>query len=1093
MENFEVPTPILNSPFGEPKAHWWIEEGKQPEQRPGRRPAGYYYRPPKKAGEDAIEGGMHAARGEWRSLEEVNRIRQRMSEWRAQDRPGITRTTRELLDYWTRDGRHPRLFFAQVEAAETIIFLNEARADFLQGIDVPLDEPSLERKANGFKAFKRLCCKMATGSGKTTVMAMLSAWSILNKISNRGDARFSDVVVAVCPNVTIRGRLQEIDPRHGDASVYRTRDLVPERLMADLGQGRVIVTNWHVFEPQGLQIGGVSAKVSKAGVPVRIRETVTIAQKTTTMRGGRYMTPSELDRQVGLGLLTVLSEERDKQGNLKKVEIEAVRYVESDTALLNRILGREVGGKQNILILNDEAHHAYRIRREADENGEDDDEEDADNQEEDDYFVKEATVWIDGLDKIHRYRGINFCVDLSATPYFIGRTSGAANTIFPWVVSDFGLTDAIESGLVKIPQLAVRDTTGAEIPGYFNIWRWIITNPKLTRAERGSKRGDLKPEAVLRFADTPIRMLASLWDEDRKRWAANQADPRPPVFILVCKNTRIAKVVFEWIAEGRKPTGIPSLGIDALRNSPQATVSIRVDTKVVQESESDNAKSDEVAWMRLTLDTVGKLEWPRDGMGRPIYPEGFEDLAAKLGRPTHPPGRDIRCIVSVGMLTEGWDCNTVTHIVGLRPFMSQLLCEQVVGRGLRRQSYEVDDNGLLSEEVAKVFGVPFEVIPFKANAAAQAVQRPKQIWVQPVPEKEEFRITFPRVEGYRQSIRNRIAVHWDAVANLVVDPKRIPPEVEVKGLVPNNQGRQSLSGPGKIDLVSLNAYRRENRLQKLTFEMARDLTRDYVNQGKSEVPAHVLFPQIAKIIERYVNTKVEAEAPADKKDAFLAPYYGWMIETLLQAIRPDTRQGEAPEVPVYERSRGAGSTSDVKFMTSRPVREAIHCHLNYVVADTKQWEQSATFLIDSHPRTMAFVKNAQMGFAIPYFHNGQQHEYVPDFIIKLANGLHLILETKGYDDSAEVKRQAAERWCAAVNADGQYGAWSYAMVRKVGDLVAELNKAYEVRQEQVRLVAAELQHAAEEEVSRLRLAGWTRADFARALRELLEQLPRVSE
>jgi type III restriction enzyme len=226
-----------------------------------------------------------------------------------------------------------------------------------------LDEPGEERQADGYRAFRRYACKMATGAGKTTVMAMLAAWSILNKVNDRSDARFSDVVLVVCPNVTIRSRLKELDPNEGEASLYRTRDLAPSHLMADLTKGRVLVTNWHVFEPQGIQTAGTSGKVVKAGVPVRIREKITIGTKTTTARGKRYLTVKEFDRQVAAGLLTVLEEDRDKPGNLKKVFVESVKYVESDTALVNRVLGREVGGKQNILVFNDEAHHAYRIRR----------------------------------------------------------------------------------------------------------------------------------------------------------------------------------------------------------------------------------------------------------------------------------------------------------------------------------------------------------------------------------------------------------------------------------------------------------------------------------------------------------------------------------------------------------------------------------------------------------------------------------------------------------------------------------------------------------------------------------------------------------
>ncbi|NJK42709.1 MAG: DEAD/DEAH box helicase family protein, partial [Aquincola sp.] len=170
--------------------------------------------------------------------------------------------TLELMAWWQREGRPVPLFYAQREAALTAIFLAEARADFLQGINVPLDEPSDELKAQGFKAFRRHACKMATGTGKTTVMAMLAAWSILNKVANRGDRRFSDAVLVVCPNVTIRSRLAELDPGLGEASLYRTRDLVPERLMPDLKQGRVLVLNWHVFEKQSTQGGN---RVVRAG------------------------------------------------------------------------------------------------------------------------------------------------------------------------------------------------------------------------------------------------------------------------------------------------------------------------------------------------------------------------------------------------------------------------------------------------------------------------------------------------------------------------------------------------------------------------------------------------------------------------------------------------------------------------------------------------------------------------------------------------------------------------------------------------------------------------------------------------------------
>jgi type III restriction enzyme len=1032
-ENFEVPTPILNGPFDPPAEHWRIEPDRPAVKMPGRRAAGYYYRPPKAANSEDAPAGA----GEWRPLELVNLIRERMAKWQAEGRPGLTRTSAELIAYWQREGRQHRLFFAQLEAAETIVFLNEARADFLQGIAVARDEPSDERKAEGFAGFRRLCCKMATGSGKSTVMAMLAAWSLLNKAANRGDARFSDTVLAVCPNVTIRNRLQEIDPRLGAASLYRTRDLVPERLMPELAKGRVIIWNWHVFEPQGSAVGGTGARVVKAGKATEAKERFIVAGKTTSFHGKKYITPEILDHRVGKGELRILKDATGKNGQ-RVVTVIGTAYVESDTALVNRVL-HDVPGKKNILVLNDEAHHAYRILGDKDEDedeGENDEGgADADDGESDDYERKEATVWIDGLDKVGKLRGINFCVDLSATPYFISRVGQATNTIFPWTVSDFGLTDAIESGLVKIPQLAVRDNTGAEIPGYFNIWRWIL--PKLTPAERGGRKSNPKPEAILKWANPPIAMLGGLWEELRRDWAERGDEERPPVFILVCKNTRIAKVIYDWLGEDKPPAGIPSARLDGLLNRDGANVTIRVDTKVVQETEADSAKSDDVAWMRRTLDTVGKRQWPLDAQGGPIYPDGFKELAEKLKRPLHPPGRDIRCIVSVGMLTEGWDCNTVTHIVGLRPFMSQLLCEQVVGRGLRRRDYQnFDEQGRLAEEVAKVFGVPFEVVPFKENKGAAAAKPPKRHRVHALPEKAQFEIAFPRVEGYRQAIRNRVTVEWDKIAVLWLDPNKIPPEVQVKGLLPTNQGRPSLMGPGALEDVTLNPYRKSRRIQQLAFEMARELTRQYAAQPDCSIPVHALFPQIVAIADRYLREKVIPVPPAERIDAFLSPYYGWVIERLVEAIKPDADAGEAPEIPAIEANRPEGTTGEVDFWTSREVRPAVKSHVNYVVADTKQWEQSAAYQIDRSDAVAAFVKNAGLGFAIPYLHNGAMHDYEPDFIVRLAGdqALRVILETKGYDPLKEVKRQAAERWVAAVNADGRFGQWRYVLIEKIAEV-----------------------------------------------------------
>ena len=436
----------------------------------------------------------------------------------------------------------------------------------------------------------------------------------------------------------------------------------------------------------------------------------------------------------------------------------------------------------------------------------------------------------------------------------------------------------------------MRDTTGKEIPGYSIFGIGFFRNSACrTRRQKASP----KPEAILKWAH-PIAMLGGLWEKEREDWVANREDPRPPVFILVCKNTQIAKVLYEWLAEDKAPTGIPPVKIESFKNNGRQHT-IRVDSKVVHESDSGESKNDEVRWMRFTLDTVGKLAWPTDRVGRPIYPDGFKDLAEKLDRPDHPPGRDVRCIVSVGMLTEGWDCNTVP-IIGLRPFMSQLLCEQVVGRGLRRASYELGPDDKLTEEVAKVFGVPFEVIPFKASPQGQPKLRVKRFHVHAIPGKAQYEIKFPRVEGYTQAIRNRVAVNWATVPSLVLEPGRIPPEVDVKGLHVNTKGKLSLSGPGRIDEVNLDEFRARRRLQELVFDLARTLTRSYVSQKDCGVSAHVLFPQVAAIIHQYLDKKVEVRSPANIKDLFLAPYYGWIVERLIEARGAIRRKPESREL-----------------------------------------------------------------------------------------------------------------------------------------------------------------------------------------------------
>jgi type III restriction enzyme len=1012
MLDFQVESPIQNTPYAEPNKWWRIVPGETPQLMDGRRPAAYYWRKTGGAEDDNEDVGTEI------TLITVNRIRERVRQWRADGCPGATRITLELLDWWQREGRAQPLFFAQLEAATTVMFLTEARADYLQGIEVPPDKPTERQAGDGIKPLLRWACKMATGSGKTTVMGMLAAWTILNKVASGGrDARYADFVLVVCPSVTIRSRLGELDPARGEASLYRTRDLVPPHLMSLMSQGRVLVRNWHAFELQDeSSVAGDSARVVRRGRELRERRTVKIAEKSTTARGARYMTLEAYRKAQLLGLLEIVSEALSEDGVPVQAEVVETRYVESDTKWLRRVL-EDGARKRNIMVFNDEAHHAYRLGEAEDDEEDDDDGLDA--------YYREATVWVEGLDRINRLMGIGRVLDFSATPYYLGRVGNNANRPFPWVVSDFGLMEAIESGLTKIPQFAARDLTGAPIPGYFNIWRWIL--PQLKPSERGGRKGLAKPEAILRHAFTPLVMLGGLWQQKAREWTATGTDDRPPVFIVVCKNIKLAKLVFDWLALDDPPAGVPKAGLADFLNSEARTNTIRVDNSVSGEDDSGGSRSDEDRWMRFTLDTVGRRDWPRDPIGRPIYPEGFAELAEKLKRPAHPPGRDVRAIVSVGMLTEGWDCNTVTHIVGLRPFMSQLLCEQVVGRGLRRATYATGEDGKLPEEIAQIFGVPFQVVPFKAQASKGPDQQVQTWRVRALPERAPLEIRFPRVDGYLVQGTRSLTVDWAKIDAIQLDPTKDIVEVEMKAGLPATDGTPLIHAPGRVVAISLAEFRQFNRLQTQAMRAAHALMQEYARRvGTDAALLRPLYGRFVTLIMDFVEKKALAYPPAEKSDVFLPPNYSRMQEILLEHLTVSTNEGLRPR---YEQNRPVGTTAAVDYSTRKEPMPVMRSHVNYVVPDS-QWERIAATVLDSHPKVESFVKNSGLGFAIPYLLRGTTHDYLPDFIAKLDGGKrNVIIEIKGQtDEQTDAKKRAAQQWCDAVNTDGSHGQWEFVQI-----------------------------------------------------------------
>lgn len=957
-----VDNPILNSPFEEPRRYYDFS-GVTPRVVEGRRQAGYHGTLRTEQMHDA------AIRHEFFPLPLVNEVRRRVSEWRGRGYPGVTPTTRDLLDHWNRprETGERRLFFCQREAVETLIWLVEASAADRQGIEVPADEPNdIESTRKGYAALRRYCAKMATGSGKTIVMAMVCAWSILNKQVQRQDTRFSDAVLVVGPNLTVKERLAVLDPNRAD-NYYDAFELVPRGYRDLLGRGRVFVTNWHAF--------GVKDDASKRGVVQRGRE--------------------------------------------------------SDAAFVRRVLGKNLGSSQQLLVFNDEAHHAYRP---APPKPEEEEQQvlaglSADERREAEEFAEEATVWVGGLDRINKVRGIKMVVDVSATPFYIKGTGYPEGTPLPWIVSDFGLVDAIESGITKVPRIPVADDSGRPDPKYFHLWRAVMG--RLPQGERETNKRKAKPEAVWREAQGAFNTLAGKWKETREDFEASEF-PVPPVLIVVAANTSLAQVIAESVQRGDT--------IDGLKGD----ATFGIDSRVLAEAEAADeggTVDKEKERLRLKTATVGKARWPDD---KP--PEGWEEL-------TEPPGKNVRCVVSVGMLTEGWDASNVTQILGLRAFGSQLLCEQVVGRGLRRMSYAPDPaTGLLIPEYCDVFGIPFEVIPVQGTRPTVQKQPPPSTLVQALEERKHLAIEWPRVEGFIRDVKSRIRCDVDKLPALKIEPQVEPTSVMVRtqmGWVVGQKGVNA--GVGDVETLTREQFHEEHRKQRTAFEIARDITEAFAGgrrsakegDNKPSPAQRLLFPQVLAVVDRFIDTRVDVAPTAAIEELALAKYRDAVIDRLITAIEPETDDGESALLPRIERHRPVGSTAGVQFRTAKGARGTIKSHISHVVQDST-WEGSVAYYLEQCPFVVSYAKNDRLDFEIAYEFQGP-HKYVPDFLIALeledGRRVNLILEAKGQETEQDrAKWTAARQWVRAVNNHGGFGLWEHRVCKAPSEVPRELAK-----------------------------------------------------
>lgn len=976
MADAVIDNPILNSPFEEPTRHWrFSDEGITDQVEEVRRTSAYFM-PIAKAKASAqlqIESDWTADRLEENRF--INQVRERVSLWRKGNYPGITLTTRRLLDYWQREDREKRLFFAQLEAVETAVYLTEV-INKKSHEDVWIVNELRRQSDDANPGLYRIAHKMATGSGKTVVMAMLIAWQALNKLANRQDVRFTDAFLIVAPGITIRDRLRVLLP-HSPDNYYRERDLLPNEDLVRLGETRIIITNFHTFLLRDRQ-----KKVSKT-------------TKALLTKG---------------------------EGN---------PFQERPEEMVRRVL-RELGSRKNIVVLNDEAHHCYQHRIGGEET-------DffpgaaltADEKKEAKARAEEARVWVSGLQAVNDKVGIKAVFDLSATPFFLSGSGYPEGTLFPWVVSDFALIDAIESGLVKIPRVPVADDSGAkEGPIYRNLWVHIREDLPKKNVKAQTLTGPPNLPAELEGAlHSLYGNYAKSFEAWRKQEAKLQTGSTPPVFIVVCNNTSVSKMVFDFLAgyervlDGDRTMLAPG-ALELFSNVVDGQWQPRPNTILVDSAQlesgdalsADFKKAAAVEIERFRAEFVERFPGrdPNDLTDADLMREVMNTVG-KAGR----LGEHVRCVVSVSMLTEGWDANTVTHILGVRAFSTQLLCEQVVGRGLRRRSYTLNEQtNQFDPEYAEVYGVPFSFIPTSGSVTEPAPPKPTTR-VRALEERAELAISFPRVRGYRYELgADRLAAKFTDKSTMTLSTQNVPSETELLPVV----------GAGeKHRLDDL----RNRRDQEVAFRIAkRVFERNWPDQPWA-------FPQLVRITREWMDSCLQLKDHTFPQLLLLAELAEKASERISQAvIRADS--GEERLIAILAPYQRDGSTSDVDFDTTKPAMKTDpeRCHVSHVVCDTGTWEQHVASTLEGMSEVLTYVKNEGLGFFIPYTYDGEQRGYVPDFIARVDDGrgpddpLNLIIEVSGPQlELKTVKTETAETlWVPAVNNLGEFGRWGFVEV-----------------------------------------------------------------
>lgn len=902
---------IVNSPFVAPARHWAESQGGPLEIRPERRPASYEVFDARNNTRRTIE------------LPLVNTIRGRVDEWRAAGWPGVTVVTRRLLEHWhdrSESVRQHPFYFCQLEAIETLIWWVEGAPEFKQGLAIPGDGGPWER----------LCSKMATGAGKTTVMAMIITWQVLNALTYpRRRKEFSRAIFIVAPGLTVRDRLQVLIPN--DGSYYDEFNLCPsEALRQKLNQAEVRIENWHTLMP--------------AAEP-----------KRSVVKKG----------------------------------------AESDEAFTQRVLGG-LAVHRDIVVINDEAHHAYRkpaelkiSKKVAEEQGID---------------PEEATRWIEGLDRLHKTRRIRRCFDLSATPFAPTGKTSTETALFDWIVSDFGLYDAIEAGLVKTPRVVVRDDALPDAKTLRSKLAHIYRDPSVS--EDLNRKAE-PHEALPKLVQDAYTLLGADWREARQEWEGHHS---PPVMLTVCNRTETAARIERYLTGG--DAHWPEL------KAPDRT--LRVDSKVLEKAEVGEAAAADKGYEERLRGIVQAARIPRtqkERLKELRKEELLREIVDSVGK-RRGAGQDLQAVISVAMLSEGWDAKNVTHIMGLRAFTSQLLCEQVIGRGLRRVSYDTDEDGLFLPEYVNVFGVPLSI--FETSGGGEAPPPPKpSTQIDVVRERADLELRWPNVLRIEAVVKPRLVVDWEKVEPLRLDPATTPITAD---LAPALGGAADLSKVRQIDLAALPE---EFRLQRLAFRAARKAFSSLHGQfrGREEY----LLLQLVRLVETFLASDlidIPSLFHSDplRRRVLLALNLDGVVQHLMRFV---SEQNTTALAPVFDAEHPIGSTGQMRpWYTTKPAVSTVKSHISHVVGDSA-WEQHAANVFETRDEVTAYAKNDHLGFHVFYLWEGSRRRYVPDFIVRLANGTMLALEIKGVDSPQnKAKRAALAEWVRAVNQAGGFGAWA---------------------------------------------------------------------